>query len=150
MRQDEPLGILLVAVATVVILLIVLFKLKGGILGVMIGILAAAALTYWVIEVKRILKEQKAPSLGKREWFYDLIEEEESITFVAKVPGPAQEVKVKIVRGMLEVKGGGGFLERIRMPKNVELEDEKYVNGILHVRLRKTETLRQRDAKQDV
>ena len=138
MKQDELLGsLLLVAVAIVIILLIVLFKLKGGILGVIIGIIAAAALTYWVIEVKRILKEQKAPSLGKHEWFYDLIEEGENVTFVAKVPGPAQEVKVKIVGGMLEVEGGGGFLKRIRVPKNVELEDKKYVNGILHVRLRK-------------
>ncbi len=145
-KKDETLGnLLMVGVAVVIILLIVLFKLKAGILGVIIGTVAALVLIYWLMEVKRIFQE-KAPALEEPEWFYDLIEEEENITFVAKVPGPAQEVKVKIVRGMLEVRGGGNFLKRIQVPKGVELQDEKYANGILQVRLRKTETLQQQDA----
>ncbi|MBO3797602.1 MAG: Hsp20/alpha crystallin family protein [Thermoproteota archaeon] len=147
MKRDEQLGglLLTVIIGIVIILLIIFFKMKGGVLGFIIGVIATMALIYWVIEIKRILKEQKAPTLWEREWFYDLIEEEENVTFVAKVPGPAHEVKVKVVRGVLEVRGGEGFLKRIRVPKNVVLEDNKYVNGILQVRLRKTERLRQQE-----
>lgn len=152
MKQEEKPDELLRSVLTIVgiavaaILLIALFKLKGGVLGFIIGTIAAAALIFWLMEAKRIFEEHKAPSSKEYELFYDLIEEEENIIFVAKVPGPAEEVKVKIVGDMLEVKGGRNFLKRVRVPKGLEMEDKKYVNGILWARLRKTETLRQQDA----
>ncbi len=147
-KPDELLRSVLtiVGIAVAVILLIVLFKLKGGVLGVIIGTIAAVALIFWLVEAKRIFEGYKAQSSEEYEWFYDLIEEDEKITFAAKVPGPAEEVKVKIVGGMLEVKGGGNFLKRIRVPRGLTLEDEKYVNGILQVKLRKTKTLHQKNA----
>lgn len=141
-KSDELLRNVLsiVSIAVVALLLIILFKLKGGILGMVLGTIAVAALIYWLLETKKIFKEQKAPASEEHEWFYDLIEEEENITFVAKVPGPAREVKAKIVGDMLEIKGGGNFLQRVQMPKGTRLQDKSYVSGVLHLKLQKTAT----------
>ena len=142
-KSDEVLKNVLsiVSIALVAFLLIVLFKLKGGILGMVLGTIAVAALIYWLMEIKKIFKEQKAPTSEEHEWFYDLIEEEENITFIAKVPGPAREVKAKIVDDLLEIKGGGNFIQKVEIPKGTRLQDRSYINGVLHVKLQKTKTL---------
>ena len=130
----------IVSIAVVALLLVVLFKLKGGILGMVVGTIAVAALIYWLMEIKKIFEEQKAPTSEEHEWFYDLIEEEENITFIAKVPGPAKEVKVKIVDDILEIKGGRNFLQRIQIPKGTILQEKTYISGVLHLKLQKTAT----------
>lgn len=141
-KPDELLKNMLsiVSIALVAFLLIVLFKLKGGLLGMVLGTVAVAALIYWLMELKKIFREQKAPFSEEAEWFYDLIEERENIALIGKVPGPAREVKVKIVGDMLEVTGGGNFLQRVQIPKGIRLQDKSYVGGVLHVKLQKTET----------
>jgi len=141
-KSDELLRNVLsiVSIAVVALLLIVLFKLKGGILGMVLGAIAVAALIYWLMEIKKIFEEQKAPTSEEHEWFYDLIEEEENITFIAKVPGPAREVKAKIVDDMLEIRGGRNFLQRVQIPKGTRLQDKTYVSGVLHIKLQKTAT----------
>jgi len=141
-KPDELLKNVLsiVSIAVVALLLIVLFKLKGGILGMVLGTIAVAALIYWLMEIKKIFREEKPPSSEESEWFYDLIEEEENITFIAKVPGPAREVKVKIVGDMLEIKGGRNFMQRVQIPKGIRLKNKSYTNGVLHIKLQKTAT----------
>jgi len=139
-KSDElPRNVLsIVSIAVVALFLILLFRLKGGILGIVLGTIAVAALIYWLMEMKKIFGEQKVPSAEESEWFYDLIEEGENITFTAKVPGPAREVKVKIVDDMLEIEGGGNFLQRVQIPRGTRLQDKSYVNGVLHLKLQKT------------
>jgi len=141
-KPDELLKNVLsiVSIAVVALLLIALFKLKGGILGMVLGTITVAALIYWLMEIKKIFREQKLPSLEEYEWFYDLIEEEENITFTAEVPGPAREVKIKIVGDMLEIKGGGNFFQRVQIPKGTRLQNKSYTNGVLHIKLQKTAT----------
>lgn len=128
----------LVGIAAVALFLIVLFRLKGGILGVVLGTIAVAALIYWLMEIRKIFRERKPPSPQGYEWFYDLFEEGEHITLIARVPGPSKEVKIKIVDDMLVIRGGGDFVQRIQMPKGARLQNKSYVNGVLHVKLQRT------------
>ncbi len=141
-RSNELVRDLLsiVSIAVVALILIVLFKLKGGILGMVLGTVAVAALIYWLMEIKKIFEEQKALASEEHEWFYDLVEEAENITFIAKVPGPVREVKVKVVGDTLEIKGGRNFLQRVQIPKGIRLQDKTYTNSILHLKLQKTAT----------
>ncbi|MEM2130536.1 MAG: hypothetical protein QXZ70_08070 [Candidatus Bathyarchaeia archaeon] len=127
-------------IAAVSLFLILLFKLKGGVTGIALGTVAVAALIYWLMEIRKIFEKQNTVS-EEHEWFYDLIEEEESITFTAKVPGPAKKVKVKVVGDTLEIKGGRNFFKKVQIPKGVRLQDKTYTNGILHLKLQKTATL---------
>ena len=129
----------IVSIAVVALLLIVLFKVKGGLLGIVLGTIAVATLIYWLMEIKKIFREEKTYSKEEPEWFYDLIEEGEGLVFVAKVPGPAREVKVRLVDETLEIKGGGNFTRRVHMPKGARLQNKSYSNGVLHVKLRQME-----------
>jgi HSP20 family molecular chaperone IbpA len=126
----------MIGIAVVALLLILLFKVKGGILGMVLGTIAVAALIYWLKEIKKIFREERFHS-EEAEWFYDLIDEEEGVTLIARVPGPAEEVKVRLVGGMLEIKGGGNFMQRIHVPKGLQLQKISYINGVLHVRLQR-------------
>ena len=129
----------IVSITAVALLIIILFKVKGGVFGIVLGTIAVATLIYWLMEIKKIFREEKICSEEEPEWFYDLIEEGEGLVFVAKVPGPAREVKVRLVDETLEVKGGGNFTRRVHMPKGVQLLNKSYSNSVLHVKLRQME-----------
>jgi predicted PurR-regulated permease PerM len=53
----------MIGIAVVALLIILLFKVKGGILGMVLGTIAVAALIYWLKEIKRIFREEKPYSL---------------------------------------------------------------------------------------
>lgn len=144
-NSDEMLlnFILGVSVAIAVTLLILIFKVKGGLLGVILGSIIVLALIYWVREFKRVLDAQKTIA-EEHEWLYDLIEEGENITFVAKVPGPPEEVKVKFADGVLEIKGGGNFFRRVEISRDAKLVEKSYVNGVLRLKLRVSRVERSR------
>ncbi|MGQ9551737.1 MAG: hypothetical protein ACUVUE_04840 [Candidatus Bathycorpusculaceae bacterium] len=132
----------IVSIVAVALVLIVLFKVKGGILGIILGTIAVAMLIYWLMEINKIFREEKIPSSEEHEWFYDLVEERENVTFIAKVPGPAKEVRLKIVgdSDMLEIKGGGNFTRRVKIPRGARLQEKSYINGVLYVKFQKMET----------
>lgn len=131
----------IVGIVLVAVLLILVFKLKGGILGIVLGVIAVVALIYWLREIKKIFAQEKTYSPGEAEWFYDLINEEEGVTtLIAKVPGPAEEVKVKLIDDTLEIKGSGDFTRRVQVPAGARLQDKSYANGVLHVKLQRVKT----------
>lgn len=125
----------IVSVAVVALFIILIFKLTGGLLGLVLGTIAVAALIYWLKEIKGILTEGEAPSPKEAEWFFDLIEDEKGVTIIAKVPGPEEKVKVRLVNEYLEIKGGADFNQKVRVPKNAKLQDISYINGVLEVKL---------------
>jgi len=140
-RPGELKDILsIISIAIVALFLIMLFKLKGGILGIVLGTIAVVALIYWLREIRKILTEEKPYSAAEAEWFYDLINEEEGVIFIAKVPGPAQKVKVRLINNILEVKGSGDFMRRVQVPEGTRLQNKSYINGVLHVRLQRVKT----------
>ncbi|MDH5703877.1 MAG: hypothetical protein OEY99_06650 [Aigarchaeota archaeon] len=137
-NPEDPLDILsIIGITVVALLLILLFKVKGGILGIVLGAVAVATLFYWLKEIRKVFREEKAYPTGEAEWLYDLIDDGEGVSLVAKVPGPAEEVEVRLHKGVLEIRGGGNFKRRVHVPKEVELQDRSYINGVLHVSLQK-------------
>jgi len=126
------------SIAVVAVLLFLLFRARGGMLGMILGAVAVIILIYWFRELKSLFREEEAYPKGKAEFFYDLFDEGETLIFVAKVPGPAEEVEAKLGRGFLEIRGGGNFVRRVKVSKGVKLQTKSYTDGVLHIKLQKT------------
>lgn len=109
---------------------------------IMVG---AAALTmfYWVKVIKKITKEQKPMYTKAREqetknWVYDLIKGESEFVFVAEVPGPEDKIAVRLIDGLLYIRGTSGFSKEIAIEgaDNMQIFDFKYRNGVLTLRIK--------------
>jgi HSP20 family molecular chaperone IbpA len=136
-RDDLFKALSIAGVATLALFILLLFKIKGGLLGLILGVAAIATLIYWLSEMRSLLRDEAYPK-NEEEFFYDLLDEGEELLFVAKVPGPAEEVQARLKQGFLEVKGGGKFLRSVKVSDAAELEAKSYINGVLQVRLRKS------------
>ena len=108
-------------------------------------LIGAAALTmfYWVKENKKMTKDQKPTYSQVREqetknWVYDLIKGEEEIVFVAEVPGPEDKIAVRLVDGILYIRGTSGFSKEVPIEGANEMQifDFKYRNGVLTLRIK--------------
>ena len=140
----------IISITIVALVLIVLFKVKAGVLGIVLGVIAVAALIYWLKEAKQIFREEEAYLSVKKkldrekdevEWFYDLTDDGESMIFTAEVPGPVEEVNVRLGESILEIKGGGDFTHSVSVPKEVQVQEWSFKNGVLRVRLQKLRRL---------
>ena len=108
---------------------------------ILIGV-AALTMIYWARILKKMAIEQK-PKYTAREqetknWVYDLIKGEEEFVFVAEVPGPEDKITVRLIDGMLYIRGGGGFAKEIPIEGSAEMQinDFKYRNGVLTLRIK--------------
>ena len=108
-------------------------------------LIGAAALTmfYWVKVLKKMAKDQKPAHTQTREqetknWVYDLIKGEEEFVFVAEVPGPEDKIAVRLVDGILYIRGTSGFSKEIPIEgvKEMQIFDFKYRNGVLTLRIK--------------
>ena len=75
-------------------------------------------------------------SRGK-DWVYDLIKGENQFVFVAEVPGPDDKIMVRLVDGILYIKGTGGFSKEVVIENSnqMKISDFKYRNGVLTLRI---------------
>jgi len=75
-------------------------------------------------------------SRGK-DWIYDLIKGDKQFVFVAEVPGPDDKIMVRLIDGMLYVRGTGGFSKEVPIEGSNEMHisDFKYSNGVLTLRI---------------
>ena len=108
-------------------------------------LIGAAAITmiYWTKVLKKMAKEQK-PKYTMREqesktWVYDLIKGEQEFVFVAEVPGPEDKIMVRLIEGILYVRGSGGFSKEVPIEgsNDMQIFDFKYRNGVLTLRVKK-------------
>ena len=107
---------------------------------ILIGI-AAVTIIYWASVFKKMLKNVK-PKYTAREaeaknWVYDLIKGENQFVFVAEVPGPDDKIMVRLIDGMLYVRGSGGFSKEVQIEGSIQMQisDFKYRNGVLTLRI---------------
>ena len=107
---------------------------------ILIGV-ATITTIYWVRVLKKMLKNIK-PKYTAREaeaknWVYDLIKGEKQFVFVAEVPGPDDKIMVRLIDGMLYVRGTGGFSKEVPIEGSNEMQiaDFKYRNGVLTLRI---------------
>ena len=104
---------------------------------------AAFTMIYWVRVLKKMTKDQK-PKFSMREqeaknWVYDLIKGDQEYVFVAEVPGPEDKIMVRLIDGMLYIRGSGNFSKEVPIGGSSEMQifDFKYRNGVLTLRVKK-------------
>ena len=107
---------------------------------ILIGV-ATITTIYWVSVLKKMLKNIK-PKYTAREaeaknWVYDLIKGENQFVFVSEVPGPDDKIMVRLIDGMLYVRGSGGFSKEVQIEgsNQMQITDFKYRNGVLTLRI---------------
>ncbi len=107
---------------------------------ILIGV-ATITTIYWVRVLKKMLKNVK-PKYTAREaeaknWVYDLIKGENQFVFVAEVPGPDDKIMVRLIDGILYIKGTGGFSKEVQIEgsNQMKISDFKYRNGVLTLRI---------------
>jgi hypothetical protein len=107
-------------------------------------LIGAAAITmfYWVHVLKKMTKEQK-PVYNVREqetknWVYDLIKGEGDFVFVAEVPGPEDKISVRLIDGILYIRGSVGFSKEVPIEgsNQMQIHDFKFRNGVLTLRIK--------------
>ena len=113
---------------------------RGFVNFILIGV-ATITTIYWVHVLKKMLKNIK-PKYSPREteaknWVYDLIKGENQFVFVAEVPGPDDKIMVRLIDGMLYVRGSGGFSKEVKIEgsNQMKISDFKYKNGVLTLRI---------------
>lgn len=104
---------------------------------------AAVTMIYWVRVLKKMAVDQK-PKYTAREqetknWVYDLIKGEGEFVFVAEVPGPEDKIMVRLIDGILYIRGSGGFSKEVPIEGSNEMQihDFKYRNGVLTLRIKR-------------
>ena len=107
---------------------------------ILVGV-ATITTVYWVHIIKKMLKNVK-PKYTAREaeaknWVYDLIKGDNQFVFVAEVPGPDDKIMVRLIDGMLYVRGSGGFSKEVQIEgsNQMKISDFKYRNGVLTLRI---------------
>jgi len=109
---------------------------------ILIGV-AALTMFYWVKVLKKMTKEQKPLYSQAREqetknWVYDLIKSEGEFVFVSEVPGPEDKIAVRLIDGILYIRGTAGFSKEVPIEgaDNMQISDFKYRNGVLTLRIK--------------
>ena len=107
---------------------------------ILIGV-ATITTIYWVRVIKKMMKNVKpkytAQEAEAKNWVYDLIKGENQFVFVSEVPGPDDKIMVRLIDGMLYVRGSGGFSKEVVIENSNEMRisDFKYRNGVLTLKI---------------
>ncbi len=107
-------------------------------------LIGAGAITtiYWISVIKKMAKQVVVPKFSAREaeaknWVYDLIKGEDEMVFVAEVPGPDDKIMVRLIDGILYVRGSSRFSKEIPIEgsNQMQITDFKYRNGVLTLKI---------------
>ncbi len=107
-------------------------------------LIGAGAITtiYWISVIKKMAKSVVVPKFTAREaeaknWVYDLIKGENEIVFVAEVPGPDDKIMVRLIDGILYVRGSSRFSKEVLIEgsEQMQIADFKYRNGVLTLKI---------------
>lgn len=98
---------------------------------------------YWVRELARMSRpDERRPArmeAEQKDWVYDLIKNNGEMVFVAEVPGPEEQINVRLASGVLRIRGGQNFAREVRLDLTPEMgiSDYKYRNGVLTIKIQK-------------
>lgn len=130
-QELRPLAMALLAVLIIVIAVLTL-RIQRGFVGILLALVTAFVLFYWIREVRKMLKKA-----GLRSFIYEVLDEGNYVSIIAQVPGPEEDVKVLMSGKRIIIKGGGGFRKTVILPYKVELVQQSYKNGVLIIRMQK-------------
>lgn len=129
----------------IVVFLIVLYMMSSQrdnnyVAFILIGV-AAITMIFWARILKKFILSQQTKFAARepetKNWMYDLIKDNDGFVFVAEVPGPAERITVRLVDGVLYIRGSGNFTREVPITgaDRMELSDFKYRNGVLTLRI---------------
>lgn len=131
----------------VILFLGVIYMVTGGVNSGFVSFVliggAAITMIYWSKILTGMVKEFK-PKYSMREqesknWVYDLISGDGESVFVAEVPGPEDKIMVRLIDGVLYIRGSGGFSKEVPIEgsKEMQIFDFKYRNGVLTLKIKR-------------
>jgi HSP20 family molecular chaperone IbpA len=135
----------LLALLFIGIMFVMLARSQGGI-GFLFLAVASGLMIYWVREIKLIARSEEQMMMlrgeaeQQKDWVYDLIKDNnDEMVFVAEVPGPEDQINVRLTNGLLRIKGGQNFARDVPLELSQEMgiSDYKYRNGVLTIRIQK-------------
>ena len=141
--NENSLNFIIPIIVLLVIGIIYIMSLKSDSSFANFILIGVAAITtiYWVHILKKMAKDQK-PKFKIREteaknWVYDLIKGDNQFIFVAEVPGPDDKIMVRLIDGVLYIRGSGGFSKEVIIEGSNEMQisDFKYRNGVLTLKI---------------
>ncbi|CAE6495528.1 MAG: Hsp20/alpha crystallin family protein [Candidatus Nitrosotenuis sp.] len=112
----------------------------GSVSFILIGI-ASITMIYWGFVIKKMAKTEKPKytvrDTESKNWVYDLIKGDSEVVFVAEVPGPDDKITVRLIEGVLYVRGSGNFAKEVPIEgaSDMQIQDFKYRNGVLTLRI---------------
>jgi HSP20 family molecular chaperone IbpA len=120
---------------------VLLARSQGGI-GFIFLAIASGLMIYWVREVRQMARSEEkklAKEIEQKDWVYDLIKNNDEMVFVAEVPGPEEQINVKLTEGLLRIKGGQNFSREVplELTQEMGISDYKYRNGVLTIKIQK-------------
>lgn len=120
---------------------VLLARSQGGI-GFIFLAIASGLMIYWVREVRTMARSEEkrlAKEIEQKDWIYDLIKNNDEMVFVAEVPGPEEQINVRLTQGLLRIKGGQNFSREVplELTQEMGISDYKYRNGVLTIKIQK-------------
>ena len=109
---------------------------------ILIGV-GSFTMIYWVFVLKKMTKDEQSKYVARevesKSWVYDLIKGDQETVFVADVPGPEDKITVRLIDGILYLRGSGNFSREVTIDASSEMQiqDFKYRNGVLTLRIKK-------------
>lgn len=132
----------LLALLFIGVMFVLLARSQGG-FGFIFLAAASGLMIYWVREVKLMARSEDrkmAKDIERhKDWVYDLIKNKDGMIFVAEVPGPEDQISVRLIDGLLRVKGGQNFTRDVplELTQQMDISDYKYRNGVLTIKIQK-------------
>jgi HSP20 family molecular chaperone IbpA len=135
----------LLALLFIGIMFVMLARSQGSI-GFLFLAVASGIMIYWVREIKLMARSEEQMMMlrgeaeQQKDWVYDLIKDNnDEMVFVAEVPGPEDQINVRLTNGLLRIKGGQNFARDVPLELSQEMgiSDYKYRNGVLTIRIQK-------------
>ncbi len=126
--NEQSLNLVIPIMVILFLGIIYVMSQRSGMGFVSFFLIGAAAFTmiYWVKVLKKMTKDQKpkfrASEHESKSWVYDLIKGDEETIFVAEVPGPEDKVMVRLVDGILYLRGTGGLTKEAIIEGTKEIQ----------------------------
>jgi HSP20 family protein len=120
---------------------VLLARSQGGV-GFIFLVIASGLMIYWVREVRLMARSEESKlvrEIEQKDWVYDLIKNDGEMVFVAEVPGPEDQINVRLTEGLLHIKGGQKFTRDVplELTQEMGISDYKYRNGVLTIKIQK-------------
>ena len=125
------------------VMYVLVVRMKQGYVGFILLAVASVLMIYWVRELKKMARTEEPRAMPKeveqKSWVYDLIKGNEELVFVAEVPGPEDEVNVRLISGVLHIRGGQNFARDVQLDvtEDMGIAEFKYRNGVLTLKIRR-------------